>query len=190
MAQGRHWAQFALTGTASNRSAIGTALRAKAVIGGKSVWQIRQVLAHNSFQGQSDLRQHFGLNDATQIDSLEVRWPSGLVQRFAGLQADRFYRLTEGQPIQPIVAAPEPPSVAASVRIAPSPSAEFFWIETDVAVTGMEIFDSTGRAAAVDIQTVGNVQQVRWREKQPAGVYVVRVRLEGGAVVAKEVVKM
>lgn len=191
LAQGRHWAQLTLVGTASNRSAIGTVLRTKAVIGGKAVWQIRQVLAHNSFQGQSDLRQHFGLGDATLLDSLEVRWPSGLVQRFAGLQADRFYRLTEGQPIQPIVAAPEPLSVAMPVvRISPSPSAEGFSIETEGVVTAVEIFDSTGRAAAVDIQAVGNIQQVRWQAKQPAGVYVVRVRLESGAVVTKEVVRM
>lgn len=191
LAQGRHWAQFACTGTTSNRSAIGTTLRVKANIGGQPTWQIRQVLAHNSFQGHNDLRQHIGLNDATLLDSVEVRWPSGLVQRFAGLPADRFYRVVEGQPIQAIVSAPEPaPTALPTVLISPSPaSAEGFSIQTEARVKSVEIFDSTGRAAAVDIQALGQVHQVRWRNPQPAGLYLVRLHLESGAVVTKEVVK-
>ena len=65
----RNWAQFTLEGVQSNRSAIGALLRLKTAAG----WQIREVSAHNSFQGQNDLRQHFGLNNASQIDSLVVR---------------------------------------------------------------------------------------------------------------------
>jgi len=192
LAQGRHWAQITFVGTASNRSAIGTTLLVKATIGGKPVWQIRQVLAHNSFQGHNDLRQHVGLNDAALLDSVEVRWPSGLVQHFVALPADRFYRLVEGQPIQPIVSAPEPPSAALpEVRISPSPSsADGFSIETEAIVTSVEIFDSTGRAAAVDVQALSHAWQVRWRGEQPAGIYLVRLHLEGGTMVTKEVVKI
>ncbi|MEO6037094.1 MAG: CRTAC1 family protein, partial [Saprospiraceae bacterium] len=81
----QHWAQFTLQGTTSNRSAIGAEIRVKAMLDGGATWQLRQVVAHNSFQSQNDLRQHFGLNDALQIDSVSVRWPSGLVETFSVL---------------------------------------------------------------------------------------------------------
>lgn len=69
----------------------------KATINGQPVWQIREVLAHNSFQTQNDLRQHVGLT-VVSIDSLEIRWPSGLVQQFGTQEVNRFYNITEGEP--------------------------------------------------------------------------------------------
>lgn len=41
-------------------------------------------------------RQEIGLGDATAIESIEIRWPSGLNQRFEDLPMDAFYEITEG----------------------------------------------------------------------------------------------
>ena len=49
-----------------------------------------------SYQSSSDPRIHFGL-EVDRIDGVEVRWPSGHVDRFRGLEADRGYRLREGE---------------------------------------------------------------------------------------------
>jgi ASPIC and UnbV len=49
-----------------------------------------------SYLSASDPRLHFGLGTAMMADELEVRWPSGLVQRFGELAADRAYHLREG----------------------------------------------------------------------------------------------
>jgi hypothetical protein len=62
-----------LVGTASNRSAVGARLRA--TVGAAT--QLREVKAGSSYLAQNDLRVHFGLGGAKQIDRLEIRWPNG-----------------------------------------------------------------------------------------------------------------
>lgn len=94
---GKHWAQFALRGTVSNRAAIGARVRVKATIAGQPRWQLREVSAQNSFNGHNDLVAHFGLGDATVIDSLEVTWPSGLRERIGSLAVDSCRELVEGE---------------------------------------------------------------------------------------------
>jgi hypothetical protein len=42
------------------------------------------------------MRVHFGLGSATKIDSVEVRWPSGLAEKFDNLAVDAFHTLKEG----------------------------------------------------------------------------------------------
>jgi hypothetical protein len=95
-----HWAEFALVGTKSNRSAVGAQLRA--TVAGKTY--LRFVDGGNGFAGQSTTRVHFGLGPNTTIDSLEVRWPSGRRQVFEHLQADRISRLVEGDALTPFQA--------------------------------------------------------------------------------------
>ena len=63
----RKWVNYTLKGTLSNKSAIGARIKIKATINGNPVWQTRMISAQNSFQGQNDLRVHFGLNDATSV---------------------------------------------------------------------------------------------------------------------------
>ncbi|NJN77283.1 MAG: T9SS type A sorting domain-containing protein [Saprospiraceae bacterium] len=71
-----------LNGTNSNASAIGSRIAVKATINGISTWLNREVagLTGGGIGGQSDLRAHFGLGDATIIDSIIVTWPSGFKQ--------------------------------------------------------------------------------------------------------------
>ena len=46
---------------------------------------------------ENDTRVHFGLGAASKIDSLEIIWPSGKVEKLSNLAADKFYFLLEGQ---------------------------------------------------------------------------------------------
>jgi len=94
---GRHWVSLELAGTRSNRMAIGA--RVKIVAGGMT--QTDEVRSGGSYISQSDFRLHFGLGSADKIESLEVRWPSGKVETFKNLAADRFYALLEGEGIVP-----------------------------------------------------------------------------------------
>jgi hypothetical protein len=41
------------------------------------------------------MRVHFGLGSATKIDSVQIRWPSGLVERFPNLRVDTVHTLKE-----------------------------------------------------------------------------------------------
>jgi hypothetical protein len=82
-------------GVKSNRSAIGA--RVKIVTGDHT--QIDEVMSGASYLSQNDFRLHFGLGHAKQADSLEVRWPSGLVERFQKIEANQLVYVQEGRGI-------------------------------------------------------------------------------------------
>lgn len=91
---GTHWVSFELAGTKSNRLALGA--RVTVTAGGMT--QTDEVRSGGSYLSQNDLRVHFGLGQTTKIDSVEVRWPSGKVEKLGGgLVADRFYAVLEGR---------------------------------------------------------------------------------------------
>jgi enediyne biosynthesis protein E4 len=89
-----HFVSFKLVGTRSNRDALGARIRVKA--GGVS--EIREISGAGSYLSTSDTRAHFGLGQSTQIDSIEVSWPSGVRQEFHNVKADQFYVIEEGKP--------------------------------------------------------------------------------------------
>jgi enediyne biosynthesis protein E4 len=90
-----HWLQVQLTGTKSNRAAIGATVTVQSL--GKR--QVQAVLSQTSFTSASDLRLHFGLGDAAAAE-ITVRWPTGAREKFAVPGLDRVLRLTEGSGIR------------------------------------------------------------------------------------------
>jgi hypothetical protein len=77
----------------SNRDAIGARVR---VTAGRRV-QVREVRSGASYLSQGDLRLHFGLGQSRRADLVEVRWPSGAVQRLRDVAADQTVTLHEGR---------------------------------------------------------------------------------------------
>ncbi|MBI4661010.1 MAG: CRTAC1 family protein, partial [Verrucomicrobia bacterium] len=94
-----HWIKVKLTGTVSNRSAIGAKVRVKATIRGKTFWQLREISSGPAFS-QTPLTAHFGLGDATRIETLRIEWPSGTVQEFHDLAAKQVLTITEPPRLQ------------------------------------------------------------------------------------------
>jgi len=92
---GTHWVNFELEGTKSNRLALG----ARVTITAGGMTQTDEVRSGGSYISQNDLRLHFGLASATKIDSIEIRWPSGAVEKLANVPADHFYGIREGSGI-------------------------------------------------------------------------------------------
>ena len=93
-----HWLKVKLTGTASNRSAIGAKVRVKASIRGREMWQMREISGNSSAAGGSaGLLAHFGLGDATNVDVVRIEWPSGLVQELRDVAANQSLKITEHQ---------------------------------------------------------------------------------------------
>src|SRR5262245_3667143 len=88
-----NWTTLKLIGKKSNRSAIGA--RVRCVTG--SHQQIDEVRSGGSFMSQNDLRIHFGLGEAKRVDQLEIRWPSGQLDRFKDLTPNTFLTIVEGQ---------------------------------------------------------------------------------------------
>jgi hypothetical protein len=79
------------TSFASSRSAIGARITVKA--GSRTF--VDEVRSGSSYISNSDMRVHFGLGSATKIDSVQIRWPSGLVERFPNLRVDTVHTLKE-----------------------------------------------------------------------------------------------
>jgi hypothetical protein len=57
---------------------------------------VDEVRSGSSYDSNSDMRVHFGLGSAAKLDSVQVRWPSGLVEQFENLAVDAIHRLKEG----------------------------------------------------------------------------------------------
>jgi hypothetical protein len=90
----RHWLQVELVGTKTNRDAVGARISIK--VKGKP--QMRELTEGDGYGSENSLRQHFGLNDATNVDEVVVKWPrSGTVQTFNNIAADRIIQITEGK---------------------------------------------------------------------------------------------
>lgn len=96
---GNHWIGFELQGTKSNRLAIG----AKVTVVAGGVTQVDEVRSGGSYLSQNDLRLHFGLGLTPAIDSVEIRWPSGAIEKIPGkqLKVDSGYSILEGKGVVP-----------------------------------------------------------------------------------------
>jgi len=96
---GNHWIAFRTVGSKSNRDGIGAKIMVKA--GARTL--VDEVRSGSSYVSNSDMRVHFGLGSATKIEWVQVRWPSGLVERFESLPVDAIDTLKEGSgaPVNP-----------------------------------------------------------------------------------------
>ena len=86
------WIIVSLVGTKSNRDAIG----AKVIVRTAGHQQTQEVRSGGGYISQSDFRLHFGLGSATKADTVEIRWPSGLVQRLENVAGNRVLKIREG----------------------------------------------------------------------------------------------
>jgi hypothetical protein len=87
-----HWIAIRTVGTKSNRDGIGARVSVKAA----NRILVDEVRSGSSYISNSDMRVHFGLGSVTKIEWLEIRWPSGLVERFIDLSVDAIHTLKEG----------------------------------------------------------------------------------------------
>ena len=60
---------------------------------------VRYVKAGSSYLGQNDMRVHVGVGDATLIDRLEVRWPSGQMDTATRVPVNSVVTVVEGEGI-------------------------------------------------------------------------------------------
>ena len=65
-----------------------------------------EVRSGSSYLSHNDMRVHFGLGKADKVEWVEIRWPSGLTERFAGTGIDQIHVLEEGTG-SPVAADPK-----------------------------------------------------------------------------------
>ena len=89
-----HWLILKLVGHKSNRDAIGAEVKVKT---GKNS-QLATVTTASSYLSASDKRVHFGLGAAKVADTIEIRWPSGILQTLKNVSADQILQVDEPSP--------------------------------------------------------------------------------------------
>jgi len=86
-----HWILLKLTGHKSNRDAIGALVKIVTPDGA----QYATVSTASSYLSSGDKRVHFGLGKATAAQTIEIRWPSGIVQTLKDVAADKLVQIDE-----------------------------------------------------------------------------------------------
>ena len=94
---GGHWLQIRTFGRRSNRDGIG----ARVTVRTGSLSQVREVRRTVGIYSASDPRAHFGLGGAERADLVRVVWPSGKVDEFRDVPADRHYVVDEAKGLSP-----------------------------------------------------------------------------------------
>src|SRR5579862_2733833 len=92
-----HFLEILLIGTRSNRDGIGASLKLTA----EGVTHVEQAKGGMSYMSASDPRIHFGLGKRTKIDSLEIAWPSGQVDKLTNVAHDQIIAVKESVGIVP-----------------------------------------------------------------------------------------
>ncbi|WP_435005107.1 FG-GAP-like repeat-containing protein [Tundrisphaera lichenicola] len=108
--RGGHFLTLRLEGTRSGREAVG----AKVIVTGGGRRQSAWRFGGGSYLTAGDSRLYFGLGDPGEVESVEVSWPSGHVDRFQGLRGDTGYLLREGgsepEPLPGFAGPPDRPN--------------------------------------------------------------------------------
>jgi len=86
-----HWLGVKLVGHKSNRDAIGAEVKVKTQHGS----QLGIVTTANSYLSSGDKRLHFGLGTDEVVETVEIRWPSGINQTLKNVHGDRIVHIDE-----------------------------------------------------------------------------------------------
>ena len=88
-----NWIRIRLRGTVSNRDGLGARVR---IVAGE-IAQTAEARCSSSYLTSNDPRLHFGLGGAKRVKRIEVRWPSGAVDRIEDVEANQELTIEEGK---------------------------------------------------------------------------------------------
>ncbi|OPL18098.1 MAG: hypothetical protein AVO35_06230 [Candidatus Aegiribacteria sp. MLS_C] len=177
-----HWLVLQLTGTVSNRSAIGTSVRCSCA--GDTVYA-RVDGGHG--MGDYDSRAlEFGLGSSGAPADIEIRWPSGIVESYSGVGPDVYLDIIEDQGLG-TGHGQGPVRVPLSLRTFPNPASDLVTVSCSLGGDGGEavasLLDLSGRLVLITAQTFegGTVSlDLSVGDLQP-GLYLLTVRAGGSA---------
>ncbi len=87
-----HWIAIRTVGVKSNRDGIGARVSVKA--GTRTL--VDEVRSGSSYISNNDMRVHFGLGSVGKVESVQIRWPSGLIERWQNVPVDSIQTMKEG----------------------------------------------------------------------------------------------
>ncbi|MBI2502333.1 MAG: VCBS repeat-containing protein, partial [Candidatus Latescibacteria bacterium] len=151
-----HWLRVELVGAKSNRDGIGARLIATS----GDLRQVREVFGGDGYS-QDERVAHFGLGQRTQVDRLEVRWPSGQVDVLTDIPTDQKIRIIEGRgayyPMVPTqwVAVPDTLIVDSLAKVALTVQSALFEPTAEITAVFADL-SALGGPEAVPLQAAGD----------------------------------
>jgi len=122
-----HWLAVQLKGSQSNRDGIGSRIE----IYGDWGIMVREVRAGESYGTCHTKTQHFGIGTSAQIDSIVVRWPSGVIDSYDNIAVDEFLTVVENNCISPpsniIAQGPTTICTGEDVILSAAPGFNYLW---------------------------------------------------------------
>ena len=90
-----NWIKIKLEGVISNRDGVGSVI----TVYNNGENFMRPVLCGNSYLSQSSLIQTIGIGSSIKVDSVKIKWPSGLTDVIYNVDANKFYKVIENQSV-------------------------------------------------------------------------------------------
>lgn len=184
---GNNWIKIKATGTISNRSAIGTRVQ----IYHGEVMQMDEVMAGSSWASQNSLILHFGLADATSLDSVMIRWPNGLEEMYYDLEVNETYHFTESEGF--ITSIDNEHAIVENFDVFPNPLQSDSHIEVSILQpeqVRLSLYDAKGQLVRTvfegELQLGKHAFEVGTLEE--SGVYFCRLEYGGNSQVKKLIV--
>ena len=183
------WLKVRLTGTRSNRSAIGAKVRVRAIIGGQEVVQLREVSAQSGYCGQNSLDAHFGLGDAEVAEEVRIEFPGGADTTLLAVPVDQVLEVTETVSTS---VEENAKMEAFAVKVFPNPASEAFHVEVEmprpIGRLRLRLLDAVGKVILKkEIPVAGSdrsIESFSVREMGLSrGVYWLEISGDGGTVV-------
>ncbi|MCB9185998.1 MAG: VCBS repeat-containing protein [Flavobacteriales bacterium] len=172
-----NWLQVKPIGIQNNFDGIG----AKVIIYINGVRQMREVGGESSFNSQHWRVAHFGLGSHAGVDSLDVVWPGGGLDRYYSLQAGQQVEAVEGMGMITHVLEQQ------TFSVYPNPFSDHIIFEKPIDITKVELVDAAGRIVWSGTRSTANRIDIS-TSHLPKGCYTLRVETEQGAL-SKELVK-
>jgi hypothetical protein len=136
------WISIWLTGTNSNRSALGAVVKVKSAVGK----QIRTVQSKTGYNAQNSIGVHFGIGTSTKVDTIQVFWPGKGYQELVDQSKNQFLEISE-------INFPESPS-ALAVENKKYGEAYLTWTDNSGLETGFRLERSTNNVNFFPIASI------------------------------------
>lgn len=170
------WIKLTLQGVVSNRNGIG----ARVELYGTWGKQIRDVRSGEGFRYMSSLNVHFGIGSASAIDSVLIKWPSGIIDYLYEPDVNSVQHVIEGAHPQ----ADPPAGIAEAnqkeLRIFPNPATDWLQVGHSAVGTGdvraVVIYSASGKLVSKTSMTPRGISVA----SLASGMYFMKLQLENG----------
>jgi hypothetical protein len=171
-----NWIKFSFEGIQSNRNGIG----ARVEIHGAWGMQIREVRSGDGFRNMSSLNVHFGIGEATEIEQVVVKWPSGVIDYINNPDINQTFHVQEGASL-----SNNPVEVQTTFRLYPNPTDSFLHIDSNMTFTQASIYDISGKLV---METQVTNQSISVNELAQ-GTYILLLRNQEGKYLSNRFIK-